>query len=72
MTSLSLDKYPEMELLDHMVVLEVEIAIHSGILAWRIPWTEEPAGGATVHGVTKSRTGLRYSHTHVAVLVLIF
>ena len=25
---------------------------HSSILAWKIPWTEEP-GGATVHGVTK-------------------
>ena len=22
--------------------LEKEMAIHSGILAWRIPWTEEP------------------------------
>ena len=22
--------------------LEEEIAIHSSILAWRIPWTEEP------------------------------
>ena len=31
------------------------MATHSSILAWRIPWTEEP-GGATVHGVTKSRT----------------
>ena len=28
---------------------------HSSILAWEIPWTEEP-GGATVHGVTKSQT----------------
>ena len=27
------------------------------ILAWRIPWTEEP-GEPTVHGVTKSQTGL--------------
>ena len=31
------------------------MAAHSSILAWRIPWTEEP-GGATVHGVTKSST----------------
>ena len=23
---------------------EEEIAIHSSILAWRIPWTEEPGG----------------------------
>ena len=24
--------------------LEKEMAIHSGILAWEIPWTEEPGG----------------------------
>ena len=24
--------------------LEKEIATHSSILAWRIPWTEEPSG----------------------------
>ena len=24
--------------------LEEEMAAHSSILAWRIPWTEEPAG----------------------------
>ena len=23
---------------------EKDLAIHSGILAWRIPWTEEPGG----------------------------
>ena len=33
------------------------MANHSSILAWRIPWAEEP-GGATVHGVAKSRTRL--------------
>ena len=32
--------------------LEKEMATHSSILAWEIPWTEEP-GGATVHGVAK-------------------
>ena len=37
--------------------LEKEIATHSNILAWRIPWTEEP-GGLQSMGVTKSRTGL--------------
>ena len=25
-------------------LLEEEIASHSSILAWRIPWTEEPGG----------------------------
>ena len=24
--------------------LEKEIATHSSVLAWRIPWTEEPSG----------------------------
>ena len=37
--------------------LEKEMATHSSILAWRVPWTEEP-GGAAVHGVLKSRTEL--------------
>ena len=32
--------------------LEKEMASHSSILAWEIPWTEEP-GEVTVHGVTK-------------------
>ena len=36
--------------------LEKETATHSGILVWRIPWTEEPV--ATVHEVTKSQTRL--------------
>ena len=32
--------------------LEKEMETHSSILAWRIPWTEEPG----VQGVAKSRT----------------
>ena len=32
--------------------LEEEMAIYFSILAWEIPWTEEP-GRATVRGVTK-------------------
>ena len=35
-------------------LLEKEMAIHSSILAWEIPWTEEPL--ATAHGVTKTWT----------------
>ena len=30
--------------LGHEDLLEEETATHSSILAWRIPWTEEPAG----------------------------
>ena len=36
---------------------EEDMATHSGILAWRMPWAEE-AGGATVHRVAKSQTPL--------------
>ena len=33
------------------------MATYSSILAWKIPWTEEP-GGLQFHGVAKSRTRL--------------
>ena len=39
--------------LDQEDSLEEGMAIHSSILAWEIPWTEEPGWQATVHGVTK-------------------
>ena len=35
--------------------LDEGLAVHSSILAWRIPWTEEPAG-LQVHGVAESDT----------------
>ena len=38
--------------------LEKEMAIQSSILAWKIPWMEEPGRLHTVHVVTKSRTRL--------------
>ena len=43
--------------------LEEGMATHSSILAWRIPWTEEPGGSM---GVAESNTteGLR-AHTHM-------
>ena len=34
--------------------LEKGMATYSSVLAWRIPWTEEP--GELVHGVAKSQT----------------
>ena len=37
--------------------LEKGMATHSGILAWKIPWTEEP-GGPQSMGVIKSQTQL--------------
>jgi len=38
--------------------LEEDMATHSSIRAWKIPWREEPGGQAAVHGVVKSGTGL--------------
>ena len=37
--------------------LEEGMATHSSILAWRIPWTEEPGGLQSI--VTKSWTRLK-------------
>ena len=34
--------------------LEKEMATHSSIRAWKIPWTEEPGGLHTIHGVAES------------------
>ena len=39
--------------------LEEEIATHSSILAWEIPWTEEPAGLQSM-GLQKGQIGLSY------------
>ena len=38
-------------------LLEKGVATHSSVLAWRIPWTEEP-GGLRFMGVAKSQTDL--------------
>ena len=38
--------------LDQDDALEKGMATHSSILAWRNPWTEEPGGLQSVHGVT--------------------
>ena len=45
--------------------LEKGMLTHSSILAWRIPWTEEPGRLHTVHGVTKeSDTTEQLTHIH--------
>ena len=45
--------------------LEEGMAIHSSILAWRIPWTEEP-WQATVHEAAKCQTRLSKSFAATA------
>jgi len=43
--------------------LEKEMATHSSILAWRIPWTEEP-GGLQSMGSQESDTTWQLNHHH--------
>ena len=42
--------------LDQEDPLEKGMAAHSNILAYEVPWTEEPGGLQSVHRVTKSWT----------------
>ena len=51
-------KSPRVGSLDWKNPLEKGMATHSGILAWRMLWTEEP-DRATVNGVSRSRTWLK-------------
>ena len=43
-----------MDLMGQEDPLEKEVATHSSILAWRIPWTEDP-GGLQSMGLQKSQ-----------------
>ena len=47
--------------------LEKEMATHSSILAWRIPWTEEP-GGLQPIGLQRVRHNLVQHKTDTAKL----
>ena len=48
--------------------LEEEMATHSRILAWRIPWTEEPGRLHAVHEDEKSQTG-QSAQAHIQYLI---
>ena len=43
--------------------LEKEMATHSSVLAWEIPWTEE-TGGLKSMGSQRVRHNLVHTHTH--------
>ena len=45
---------PQVHSLGREETLEEEMATHSSILAWRIPWTEEP-GGLQFTGLQRDR-----------------
>ena len=47
--------------------LEEEVAAHSSLLTWRIPWTEEPGGLHSPWGRKESDTPeciCMHTHTH--------
>ena len=48
--------------------LEKEVATHSSILAWEIPWTEEPGGfspwGCKELDMTEQLSANTHTHTH--------
>ena len=47
--------------------LEESMAPHSSILAWRIPWTEEPGGLQSMGPVAKSQTRLKQLSMHACM-----
>ena len=47
--------------------LKKEMATYFSILAWRIPWTEEPGELHTVHGVARSDTTERLTYMYTSV-----
>ena len=41
--------------------------MHSCVLFWRIPWTEEPGGPCVVHGVAKSDMSEATKHARMQI-----
>ena len=52
--------------------LEEEMATHSSILAWRIPWTEEPGGLQSMGTQRIEKTEGLSTHTCIYVYLYIF
>ena len=48
--------------------LEEEMATHSRIIAWRIPWTEEPGGLQSI-GLQESKMTWQINHHHHPVRI---
>ena len=49
-------------------LLEKEMATHSSILAWKIPWRQEPGG---LHPMGTQSRAQRATHTHVVFITVI-
>ena len=53
--------------LDREDPLEGEIATHFSILAWEIPWTEEPGSYSPWDHKESNVTECTHTHTHISV-----
>ena len=51
--------------------LEKEMATHSSILAWEIPWTEEPGGLQSIASLSWTQLSM-HTHRHVCVCLYIY
>ena len=49
-------------------VLEKQMAIHSSILAWKIPWTEEPVGYSPWGHKESDTTERLHFHFHSCIV----
>ena len=53
--------------------LEKEMATHSSILAWRIPWTEEPVGLEAIGSISKHDCKKNYlNHLTICIIHYIY
>ena len=50
--------------LNFLLPLDEEMAPHSSILAWKIPWTEEPGGPQSMGSKESDKTVQSSMHTH--------
>ena len=62
--------YTEMIKDDIYIQMEKEMATHSSVLDWRIPWKEDP-GGLQSMGLQKSRTRLKQLSTHTGTFLIL-
>ena len=53
---------PQVQFLSREDALEEEMATHSSILAWEIPWSEEPGG---LQSMESQRVGHDWAQVHV-------
>ena len=49
--------------------LKKGMATHSSILAWRIPWTEEPSGLQFLRLQRVGEDGVNNTHTHTDIII---